>query len=668
MLSVFATTGKTWMPNRRQLLLASAASMALAAELPRVSEVFAGGAAGRLSLGLSGLAYWIGFCPFLDWQKMAGPYEVTRSMGGKLSGKAAFDGGYLDSASGEIANPVPSDAIAFTRVFYASPGIGNTAGGYDFSREDWIIKWDGTGHCVIGGGCVASQVIDNRSGSGKFRFRSSGNAWVTFTITNIHDPPRNVRIYQARYASNLAAGEKFNPDWLARIRSFGILRFMDWMATNNSMITDFSQIAGEDYFAWGQTVTSSSKFGPKGGVPLSLICEVANLTRCNVHFCIPHLATDACVRSIAEYFRDHLSADIVITFEYSNECWNFVFVQARYCADQAKTMWPGSDGARWYGFRSAQCMKLIRDVFNNRARWRGCLATQTINADVTRHALVGVDYFRANGLSPEKSLSVADLFDEVSVTGYFGDIQGSRRLTRITNANPAVVTSPSHGYTNGQRLKLFIATGMTELNDTFVTVGNATKDTFELLAVDSHAFKTFVTDNRSYATPALLFELMDASNAKFIADSKNYPTKYTYFNRVVAASWLNGSSEGFVTGHSIASLRDEIWPAQRAVADAAGLDLRQYEGGLHFVGDINLASYGGNPQFTEYLVHIGHTKETAEVYTAMYLAFFQIGGHYPSKFVEGGPTGPYGTWGGMRFIPGDEHNSVWAAVQKANSE
>ena len=668
MLNVFATTGKTWMRNRRQLLLAGATGIALAAALPKVSEVFARGETGRLSLGLSGLAYWIGFCPLLNWQKMASPYDVTRSIGGKLSGKAAFDGGYVDSASGEIANPVPSDAIAFTREFYASPGIGNTAGGYDFSGEDWIIKWDGTGHCVIGGRCVASQLIHNSSGSGKFRFRSAGNAWVTFSITNTHDPPRNIRIYQARYASNVAAGEKFNPDWLALIRSFGILRFMDWMATNNSMITDFSQIADEQYFAWGQTLTSSSNFGPKGGVPLSLICDVANLTRCNVHFCIPHLATDECVHSIAEYFRDHLDVGIVITFEYSNECWNFGFLQARYCVDQAKTLWPGSDGARWYGFRSAQCMKILRDVFNNRKRWRGCLATQTVNAGVTRHALLGVDYFRGNSLSSKNSLSVADLFDEVGVTGYFGDIQGSRRLTGITNANPAVVTSRSHGYTNDQRLKLFIATGMTELNDTFVTVANATKDTFELLGVDSRAFKTFGTDNRSYAHPALLFELMDASEAKFIANFKNYPTKYTYFNQVVAASWLNGSSGGFVTGHSIASLRDKIWPAQKAIADAAELDLRQYEGGLHFVGDIHLQGYGGNPQFSDYLVHIGHTKETADVYAAMYSAFFKIGGHYPSKFVEAGPSGPYGTWGGMRFIPGDEHNPVWAAVRKANDE
>jgi hypothetical protein len=102
------------------------------------------------------------------------------------------------------------------------------------------------------------------------------------------------------------------------------------------------------------------------------------------------------------------------------------------------------------------------------------------------------------------------------------------------------------------------------------------------------------------------------------------------------------------------------------MADAAGLDLRQYEGGLHFVGDIYLTGYGGNQQFNEYMINTSHTQETAEVYAAMYATFFEIGGHYPAKFTEFGGASPYGTWGGMRFLPGDETNPVWVATRKAN--
>jgi hypothetical protein len=313
-------------------------------------------------------------------------------------------------------------------------------------------------------------------------------------------------------------------------------------------------------------------------------------------------------------------------------------------------------------------MKIVGDVFNNRSRWRGCLATQTVNADATRHALLGVDTFRTNNLTPANSIAISDLFNEVSVTGYFGDVQGGRAINNVSRSNPAVATLPSHGYKNGQRLKFFVTLGMTELNNKFITVSNVTKDTFELLNVDSTSFNASVRDDRNYAVPAILFDLMDESNAKFLADPAHYPTKYTHFNRVAAESWLTGSSNGFNTYVSVAALRDRFWPAQKALADSAGLELRQYEGGLHFVGNIYLTGFGGNPEFTEFVVNTGHTQETADVYAAMYAAFWRVGGHYPAKYVEVAATSAWGTWGGIRFIPGDETNPVWTATEKANRQ
>jgi hypothetical protein len=312
-------------------------------------------------------------------------------------------------------------------------------------------------------------------------------------------------------------------------------------------------------------------------------------------------------------------------------------------------------------------MNLISGVFADRARWRGCIATQTVNASVTKAILVGVNFFIANESPTENALSVADLFDEIAVTGYFGDVQASRPIADVSTSNPAVVTSNAHGYVNGQRLKVFVNTGMTQLNNRFVTVANASRNTFELSSVDSTFFTPFVRDNRNYMHPAPLFELMDESISRFVANPAGYPTKYAFFNKVMAESWLIGSSHGVSTRVSVASLRDTFWPEQKAIADAHGLQLRQYEGGLHFVGDGYLNGYGGNEQFTDYLLNSGYTRETAAVYAAMYEAFFLVGGQYPSKFVEGGRPSPYGTWGGMRYIPGDEDNPVWAEVRKVNN-
>jgi hypothetical protein len=290
-----------------------------------------------------------------------------------------------------------------------------------------------------------------------------------------------------------------------------------------------------------------------------------------------------------------------------------------------------------------------------------------VNPYSTRSALAGIDEFVSGESRAGKSVALTDLFHEIAVTGYFGEVQSSRYIENITNSKPAVVTSPSHGYRDGEQLKIFVAAGMTELNNTFVTVANPVKDSFELLGVDSTSFKQFVAGN-NYTHRALLFKLMDTSNANHISDPRNNPTKYSYFNRVLAESWLNGASNGFISPISVASLRDNFWPAQKAIADARELELTQYEGGLHFVGDIFLAGYGGNPQFTEYLVNIGHTEETAAVYAAMYDAFFRVGGRNPSKFVEAGGDSQWGTWAGMRYIPGDEGNPVWRVVRQANDQ
>jgi hypothetical protein len=655
------------MLNRRQLLVSGGMGVALCtAGRGQISKPAS--QPGRLSLGLHGPTYYSGFCPFLNWQKVAGDYNIATRRG-NVSGKAAFDVGvYLNPETGEIANPAPPDLLRFIRIFYAPSPQRNLVAGNDFSGMQWTIKWDGSGTCVINGlSNGGSQSINNAARSGTFRFGvNPGNTLATFTITDPRDPPRNIRIYQSQYEANMAAGELFNPDWLAQISNFGVLRFMDWMATNGSQIAAFSQIADMDYFTWGQLLDSTSGYGKKGGLPLAVICNLANLTRCSIHVCIPHLATDDCVHSMATYFRDHLDPEIVIIFEYSNECWNFLFPQAHYCAHQAMAKWGTADAMKWYGYRAAQCMKMVHDTFEARRRWRGCLAVQTTNPYTTRAALAGVDDFVSGESRNTNSAALNDLFNEIAVTGYFGNVQSSRPITNITNSRPAVVTSSSHGYRDGQQLKLFIAVGMTELNNSFVTVTNATEDSFQLLDVDSTSFKPFGAHNGNYAHPALLFKLMDASNANFISDPANNPTKYAYFNRVVAASWLNGISNDFVTDLSVANLRDRYWPAQKAIADAHRLELTQYEGGLHFVGDVFLTGYGSNRQFTEYLVNIGHTEETAAVYAAMYEAFFRIGGHRPSKFVEGGTDSQYGTWAGMRFIPGDEGNPVWRAVRQAN--
>jgi hypothetical protein len=65
-------------------------------------------------------------------------------------------------------------------------------------------------------------------------------------------------------------------------------------------------------------------------------------------------------------------------------------------------------------------------------------------------------------------------------------------VTGATQANPVVITTlTSHGYTNGESVRIEDIVGMTELNDNIYTVANATATTFELSGVDGTAFTAY---------------------------------------------------------------------------------------------------------------------------------------------------------------------------------
>lgn len=66
-------------------------------------------------------------------------------------------------------------------------------------------------------------------------------------------------------------------------------------------------------------------------------------------------------------------------------------------------------------------------------------------------------------------------------------------ITAISQANPAVVTAAGHGLANGDVVYITGVLGMTEVNDQFFTVANATPNTFELSGIDSTAYGAYTS-------------------------------------------------------------------------------------------------------------------------------------------------------------------------------
>ena len=71
--------------------------------------------------------------------------------------------------------------------------------------------------------------------------------------------------------------------------------------------------------------------------------------------------------------------------------------------------------------------------------------------------------------------------------------EATKSITAATSANPVVITSAGHGYSNGDRIFISSVGGMTELNNREFTVANKTTDTFELSSINGSAFTTYTS-------------------------------------------------------------------------------------------------------------------------------------------------------------------------------
>ena len=78
-----------------------------------------------------------------------------------------------------------------------------------------------------------------------------------------------------------------------------------------------------------------------------------------------------------------------------------------------------------------------------------------------------------------------------------------KTITGITQANPAVVTVSSHGYSNGDDVWINSVVGMTQVNSRRFRIANVTTNTFELQGVDSTGYTAYA----SAGTAADVFEI-----------------------------------------------------------------------------------------------------------------------------------------------------------------
>lgn len=232
---------------------------------------------GKVNLGLNGMTDALQFYPLINIWPMGHDLEIRSGSGGstqRFSGRppggtnSPWDG-YLDAATGELANPLPADFVSLLRIFYASAEVNPTS----LAGQSWVADFTGTaGSAIIGGASIVQNRVGNRI---TFTWPdSTSNLYILFQTVTLSDPPRNIRIFRADWEALLDAGEYFNPEYIDKVRpASGVVRFMDWQSTNSNRTSrTFAEIPSIGHF----NINSVNDPRITGGLPLAYIPAMAN--------------------------------------------------------------------------------------------------------------------------------------------------------------------------------------------------------------------------------------------------------------------------------------------------------------------------------------------------------------------------------------------------------
>ncbi|GFR45710.1 hypothetical protein Agub_g7119, partial [Astrephomene gubernaculifera] len=267
---------------------------------------------------------------------------------------------------------------------------------------------------------------------------------VVLERTDPSDPLRNIRVITPGYeqaalwggssgataggnltaaAATASVGRPFHPEFLAYLRPFGLLRFMEWMHAN---LEETKQpVEWEDR----PRLEDRSYAVAPGGVPLELMIKLANTLGADPWFNLPYAASDDYIARFAAAVRDGLRPDLRVYVEYSNELWHTGFPGGQYAQRMGLAMNLTEEGSKWYGgaTNEARLCFVGQRTANISKIWKSVWGTGA-NGNASRVVVV-VSAQAVWPITSSKLLScggAASYIDALAIAPYFGSYNSSR--------------------------------------------------------------------------------------------------------------------------------------------------------------------------------------------------------------------------------------------------
>ncbi len=365
-----------------------------------------------VGMNLNGIADWSTELPFLDAFKSSRPWIAqcvkTDPNCNEQWDTKEYNLLNLDKDGWIKSLPAPGDAPKYTRIstllFREIPGY--------YPSGKYIVLYEGEGTISYGFDAKKDEAAST-PGRDVINVDSKKGGGILITITST-DPRktgnyiRNIRVIKAENLGLYTKGETFNPSFLNKIKNFSVLRFMDWMQTNDSKQKEWTS----------RPVPTTFSYAAKG-VPVEVMLTLANKLNANPWFNMPHTATDEYMTKFAQLVKNKLNSKLKVYVEFSNEVWNWQFPQTNYALQQGQARW-GRDKKdaymQWYGMRTAQMCDIWKKTFASQNHRVVCvMGTQTAWKGLENAAL-DCKYWVAEGNKPCYQHGI----DAYAIAAYFG--------------------------------------------------------------------------------------------------------------------------------------------------------------------------------------------------------------------------------------------------------
>ncbi len=256
----------------------------------------------------------------------------------------------------------------------------------EFPDGVYIVLYDGEGTIEYGLG-AKKNISRSRAGRDVVHVDpANGGILLRLTSTDPNHTGNYVRNIKFVAAGDeaLVDSKRFSDAFVSQLAPYEVLRFMDWMRTNNSSASSWNN----------RSKATDARFSSDRGVPAEIMVELANTSGKAPWFNMPHQADNTYIQSFATLVKQNLSTSLPVFVEYTNEAWNGVFSQGSWIESQGEAAWPSSNESpftkriNFYGRRSAEVCDLWRGVFSDDPSRVVCvIASQAANSWTASEAL-----------------------------------------------------------------------------------------------------------------------------------------------------------------------------------------------------------------------------------------------------------------------------------------